>query len=345
MDGVDAAIIRTDGEDLVEFGPWLTEPYPGLVRVGLKAILGQDAASSESREVEQAVTDQHAFVISRLLEKESISISEIDVIGFHGHTVVHRPDRRFTWQLGDAAGLATKLGRTVVGDFRAADVAAGGQGAPFAPLFHRALASSLSPPLAVLNIGGVANVTWIGQDEILSFDTGPGNALLDDWVARHDAGPFDENGRLAASGLAEPHLLSDLLGEDYFTKAPPKSLDRTDFDLAALSGLSPEDGAATLVGFTVGAIMAAQDHFPRPANRWLVTGGGRHNGYMMALLKAGLDVAVDPVEAVGWQGDALEAQAFAYLAVRSLQGLPLSLPSTTGVPVPTCGGKHFRPEA
>jgi anhydro-N-acetylmuramic acid kinase len=342
MDGVDAALIRTDGDALVETGPSTFVPYPALVRAAIRSLLGGESRSPELVEIERTLTEIHATAVSKLVNENSLSIDNIDIIGFHGHTVVHRPEIHRTWQIGDAGLLARSLGCDVVADFRTADVNAGGQGAPLAPLFHAALGVDLIKPLAVLNIGGVANVTWIGNDRLLAFDTGPGNGLLDDWVSGHGQGTYDADGAISARGLADPHLLTDLLSAPYFRRAPPKSLDRLDFDLASMDGLSLEDGAATLAGFTVGAVMSAREHFPEPARRWLVTGGGRHNRYIMSLLEAGLRQSVDPVEAVGWQGDALEAQAFAYLAVRSLRGLPLSLPETTGVAQPTCGGVLFR---
>lgn len=343
LDGIDAAVIRTDGEAVVETGPWLSIPYPPLLRAALRGLLGTESHDDSSRAVEQALTAQHAETINALLEQNNISISEIDIIGFHGHTVAHRPERRFTWQLGDAEALASALQREVVADFRRADVAAGGQGAPLAPLYHRALATELEGPLGVLNIGGVANVTWIGPSDTLAFDTGPGNALIDDWVARHDRGTYDAGGAIAGAGLADPFVLEKLVALPYFRQRPPKSLDRQDFDLAAVDGLNLEDGAATLTALTVAGVMAARDHFPEPVKRWLVTGGGRHNTYMMRLLAGGLAVPVAPVEAVGWQGDALEAQAFGYLAVRVLRGLPISLPTTTGVPEAMRGGRVVRP--
>jgi anhydro-N-acetylmuramic acid kinase len=267
----------------------------------------------------------------------------VDVVGFHGHTILHRPAERRTWQIGDGALLARRLGLDVLADFRHADVVAGGQGAPLAPLYHAALAAALPKPLAVLNIGGVANVTWIaGPSEILAFDTGPGNALIDDWVYRHTGAAADLDGALACAGAVSAAHVENFLANSYFDRPPPKSLDRDDFRGTLPTGLSLEDGAATLSEMTAAAIAVATRHFPAPAKQWLVTGGGRHNPALIEALRRRLDVTVRPVEAVSWQGDALEAQAFAYLAVRSVLGLPLSLPSTTGVPEPCCGGHLFK---
>jgi anhydro-N-acetylmuramic acid kinase len=265
----------------------------------------------------------------------------IEIVGFHGHTILHRPAERRTWQIGDGALLARRLGLDVVADFRSADVAAGGEGAPLAPLFHAALAAQLPKPAAVLNIGGVANVTWIGDgDAILAFDTGPGNAPIDDWVLRHTGVPADIDGALARAGrVSAPHL-ERFLERPFFDRPPPKSLDRDEFrDLVPIE-LSLEDGAATLTEITAAAAEASARHFPHP-REWLVTGGGRHNPALMDALRRRLGTSVRPVEEIGWNGDALEAQAFAYLAVRSLAGLPLSLPATTGVSRPTCGGRLF----
>ena len=226
--------------------------------------------------------------------------------------------------------------------FRHADVATGGQGAPFAPVYHQALARDVPGPLVVLNLGGVANVTFISgnSDEmLLAFDTGPASALLDDWVRRHTGAAFDEDGRIAGSGAVDAGALATLLAHPYFDQAPPKSLDRNAFSLAAVAGLGLADGAATLAAFTVDSIARAREHLPAPPVRWLVCGGGRHNATLMAGLRGVLGVPVDPVEAVGWDGDALEAQAFGFMAVRSLRGLPLSFPGTTGVPRPMLGGE------
>ena len=229
----------------------------------------------------------------------------------------------------------------MVNRFRHADVASGGQGAPLAPVFHQALARDLPRPLAVLNLGGVANVTFIAGDALLAFDTGPASALLDDWVGRHTGAAFDEDGRIARSGTVDTSVLAALLADPFFDRPPPKSLDRNAFPLTAVEALGLADGGATLAAFTVHSVARAREHLPAAPARWLVGGGGRHNAALLDGLRAALGVAVDPVEAVGWDGDALEAQAFGFLAVRSLHGLPLSLPGTTGVPQPMPGGEQY----
>ena len=241
--------------------------------------------------------------------------------------------------------LAAEAGIDGVCVLRGRDVAGGGQGAPLAPLYHAALAGGEARPLAVLNIGGVANLTWIGpgDDNVIAFDTGPGNALIDDWVAGHLGTALDQDGALARSGHVDETALAVLLSNPYFAVVPPKSLDRDAFDPAAVADLSVADGAATLTAFTAAAVAEGQRHLPAPPRRWLVCGGGRHNPAIMVALGACLDAPVDPVEAVGWDGDALEAQAFAYLALRSLDRLPLSLPGTTGVSKPMTGGVLHKP--
>jgi anhydro-N-acetylmuramic acid kinase len=291
-------------------------------------------------DAERALTLVHADAVRTLIAEHALG--GIDLVGFHGHTLLHRPDQRRTWQIGDGALLAASTGLDVVCDFRSADVAAGGEGAPFAPLYHWARAAALEKPLAVLNLGGVGNVTWIGAGpgDILAFDTGPANALIDDWALAHTGQPVDRDGALAAAGRVDQAHLARFLAHPFFRRRPPKSLDRDDFAGFVPAGLAAADGAATLTAMSAAAAAAA--HFPAPARRWLVTGGGRHNPVLMAELAGRLGVPVEPVERAGWDGDALEAQAFAYLAVRSLKRLPLSLPATTGVPTPMQGGVLHR---
>ncbi len=346
LDGIDAALLETDGEGVVTPGGALTVPYEAGLRERLRACLGRETRDPETDAVERDMTLAHAAVVEDLLCASGRMAADVRVIGFHGHTLLHRPERQWTWQLGDAALLASQTEIDVVGDIRSADVKAGGQGAPLAPAFHAAMASSMDKPVAVLNLGGVGNVTWVGEDEdddraLVAFDTGPGNALIDDWMRRMTGKGVDEDGRAAAAGTADQAALTALLAHPYFDAPPPKSLDRDDFDVRAVDGLTLEDGAATLTAFTVAAVARAAGLLPAPPVRWLVTGGGRHNPTMMRMLSDALSVPVAPVEEAGWDGDALEAQAFAYLAVRSLRGLPLSWPGTTGVPRPQTGGRLF----
>jgi anhydro-N-acetylmuramic acid kinase len=345
LDGIDAALLETDGQGAVRPLAFVTIPYDSVFRAALRGLLGGEAEAEEVAGVERELTDRHAAAVDRLLAEAGVAPGDVALIGFHGQTILHAPHQRLTWQIGDGQRLATATGIATVFDFRSDDVAAGGQGAPLAPLYHVARAAGLPRPLAVLNLGGVGNVTWIGPEgsDPVAFDTGPGNALLDDWCAARAGVPCDLDGRLAFSGTVDEALLAGLLDHPYFAAPPPKSLDRDAFEGAAIGGLGPADGAATLTEFTAASVAAGLRHLPALPVRWLVTGGGRRNPAMVMALRARLGAPVDPVEAVGWDGDALEAEAFAYLAVRSAAGLPLSLPTTTGVPVPQTGGRLVRP--
>ncbi len=338
LDGVDAALLMTDGVNIARPGAWLSRPYDeptcALLRRALDGV--------EVAQAERAMTDAHGAVLGALLDAAGLSAAAIDVVGFHGHTLWHRPECGETCQIGDGARLAALCGIDVIDDFRSADMAAGGEGAPLAPLYHQVLAQALPRPLCVLNVGGVANVTWIGEGgDLVAFDTGPGGALLDDWMRATTGASYDEDGGLARQGQVDEARLAPLLDNPWFERPPPKSLDRHSFEATGLAGLAPADGAATLVALTARAVAKARVHFPAAPLRWLVCGGGRHNSALMAALAEALDgVDVALVEAVGWQGDALEAQAFAYLAARSLRGLPLSLPQTTGARQAVTGGRH-----
>jgi len=345
MDGIDAAVIRSDGENIVETGPGLSLTYDAAFSKRLRSLLGPNGRKAVNfKDIEVELTDRHAELVKRLMRENDLLAADVDVVGFHGQTIFHDPDNGVTDQMGDGSRLAEALGVDVVADFRSADVNSGGEGAPFAPLYHRALASDLEKPLAVLNLGGVANVTYLGSDGgVLAFDTGPASALIDDWCRRRTGESFDRDGVLAASGAINQEVVSNWLKHPYFNEVPPKSLDRNSFDVSGVENLSDADGAATLMAFTVATVAAAREHLPTAPTRWIVTGGGRQNGAMMQALQAALGVSVEPVECVGWDGDALEAQAFAYLAVRSVLGLPLSLPTTTGVAEPMPGGRLFHP--
>jgi anhydro-N-acetylmuramic acid kinase len=351
LDGVDAALLDTDGEDVVRPGPGLTVPYAPETRALLRAALdtARDVAEGAPmphsiRDAERRLTEAHAEAVTALLRKAGLAAGDVDLIGFHGQTILHRPDRRWTWQIGDGAALARLTGIDVINDFRSADVKAGGQGAPLMPLYHAALArrAGLASPLVLTNIGGVAQVTYIAGDVVLAFDTGPGNAPIDDWMQRHTATPVDKDGALARSGKVNDDALARMLDNEFFARLPPKSLDRMDFGMEAVEDFSPQDGAATLAAFTAASIAKAREHFPDLAAIWVVTGGGRHNGFLMDQLKARVNAPMLKAEDAGWDGDAMEAEGFAYLAVRSKKGLPLSLPTTTGVAQPMTGGKFHK---
>jgi anhydro-N-acetylmuramic acid kinase len=328
-------------------GAGATYPYPDSVRRELLALIAdpERAEHAPVREIEDAVTAAHGDAIEQFLKSNGIDARSVDLIGLHGQTVIHLPEKRFTRQLGNGAAIANRFGIATVSRFRHADVAAGGQGAPLVPLYHQALAAELAKPVMVLNLGGVGNVTYIGRDTLIAFDTGPANAMLDDFVRRRRGLQFDEGGRLSSAGRINEAAIAQFMRNAYFARPAPKSLDRNEFhaDLRAVEALSDEDGAATLAEMSVQASIAALAHVPEKPLRWLVTGGGRQNAHIMRRLAADLRVPVQPVEAVGWHGDFLEAECFGYLAVRSVLDLPLSLPGTTGVPQPMSGGELVEP--
>jgi anhydro-N-acetylmuramic acid kinase len=363
LDGVDVALIDTDGTALkVErtsngfiepLGPTGYRPYSDEER----ALLREALIDSEKIELpgdrpgclpdaEELVTRSHAEAVEAFLSENGLSPGDIGVIGFHGQTVVHRPDQRMTVQIGDGEALATRLGIPVVYELRRADIDAGGQGAPLVPVFHRALAeaSGFAGPLGILNLGGVANVTLItARGDLLAFDTGPGNALIDDWMRERTGRPLDDGGRTAARGRPDGALLAWLLTHPFFARRPPKSLDRNWFSHKLAGQLSTEDGAATLTAFTAQAVARALDHAPEPPLRWIVAGGGSRNGELMRLLNYHLRAEITTADAVGWSSAYLEAQAFAYLAVLSCLGEPITFPSTTGIPEPLTGGVKALP--
>jgi anhydro-N-acetylmuramic acid kinase len=344
VDGVDVALIETDGERVASFGPSLTIPYADDLRRTIRATFGAEQASDATRAAERAVTEAHVTAVQRWSAEHGIALSTIDLVGFHGQTITHRPERRFTWQIGDGAALARSLGVRVVNDLRAADVAAGGQGAPLVPVYHAALVRDLPRPLAVVNVGGVANVTWVGADDsLLAFDTGPGNGPIDDWCARHAGQRYDTDGMLAARGTVDRTRLERFSEHRFFAKAPPKSLDRGDFSEAWAEGLGVADGAATLTAGTARALALAARHFPAPAAQWVICGGGARNPTLLRAIAAETRGEVVAGADLGWDSDALEAQAFGFLAARSLRGLPITFPTTTGAPRPMTGGRLHEP--
>jgi anhydro-N-acetylmuramic acid kinase len=361
MDGIDVALLETDGETISAFGPAATHAYredeAALLRRAVeaaRALTDRNARPGVVREAETLVTSLHASAVRAFLDANAIDPGSIDVIGFHGQTVLHRPDERLTIQIGDGQGLADQTGIRVVYDLRAADVAEGGQGAPLVPVYHRALAAMLERPhpIAVLNIGGVANVTFIdGVPDPYACDTGPGNALIDDFMRTRKGEARDENGAAAARGRVDEKAVARVLKHSFFALKPPKSLDRNAFrewvaDRAQLSEKSVEDGAATLAAITASTVATIVPHLPAPPMSWIVCGGGASNATLVRMLAERLAPAqVETANAVAWNADAIEAQAFAYMAVRSLRGLPITFPTTTGVPEPMSGGVLAEPRA
>jgi anhydro-N-acetylmuramic acid kinase len=357
LDAVDMAILETDGEVLTAFGPAgeepLSDPLRALLRDAIRTALDHPRDAPDPpvfAHAARAVAEIHFSAGSAFLASCGLDWSDLGLIGMHGQTVLHeRPSggrKGRTLQLGDGAWLAKETGVPVAYDFRTADVRAGGEGAPLAPIYHlaRAAASGLTAPLAVLNIGGVANLTcWQGGDQVIAFDTGPGNGLIDQVVAARGAGSFDVDGRLAASGVISEPILKHLMEHAWFSEPAPKSLDRYDFSPAPTDGLSLPDAVATLTAFTAEAVASGFRLVGVKPSGLIVTGGGRRNPVLMAALSDRLGCEVVSAEAVGWRGDALEAEAFAFLAARCLRGLPISWPGTTGAPAPMTGGRIARP--
>jgi anhydro-N-acetylmuramic acid kinase len=351
LDGIDVALLETDGEDIVIPGPSQTYGYDdeqrALLHQGLeqaKALQERTARPQQLGWIEQESTRWHAQAVHSFCEKLGLNPSDITVIGYHGQTVLHRPERALTVQLGRGDVLAKLTGMAVAYDLRAADMVAGGQGAPLVPVYHRALASRVAErPVAFVNIGGVANITWVGRDgTLVAFDTGPGNALVDDWMVAHTGVARDDGGMAGLAGVVDESVVAAFLRDGFFQRPGPKSLDRNHFKAVQLGGLSVENGAATLAEVTARSIAASRAHLPEEPKAWVVCGGGRYNGAIMKGLRRLLP-NVQAAEAYELNGDGMEAEAWAYLAVRSLRGLPLTYPGTTGVAVPTTGGVVVRP--
>ena len=342
LDGVDAAVLITDGVTIAGFGETAYRPYTGAERAVLRAALGAWPGEPGTEAATEVVETAHAEVLARF--------GTVDLVGFHGQTLAHDPGGRGTHQAGSGEILAAVLGVPVVWDFRSSDVALGGQGAPLVPFYHHALARHIGAdaPVAFLNIGGVANVTWTDprlDDPVaacLAFDCGPGNAAMDDLMQTHFGQTQDSGGALAASGSACESRLAVFARHPFFRRIPPKSLDRA-APAPDITGLTPPDALATLAAGTATGAALAFEHFPCPPARLLVSGGGRHNATLMRMIAAACDCPVAPVETEGLDGDMLEAQAFAFLAARVVHGLPTSGPRTTSVAAAVGGGILSRP--
>lgn len=350
MDAVDVALIETEGETIQSFGPAAEYSYEPLERqllreamVSARGILRRDDRSGVLSIAENMLTAKHAECVKAFAAANKIELGGVGVVGFHGQTVVHRPAKGLTVQLGDGRGLSRSLGVPVVYDFRAADMKAGGHGAPMVPVYHRALAlrAGLDLPAAFVNIGGIANVTFIPEgpaESLVAFDAGPGNCLIDDWALLHTGEPIDRDARLAMAGNVDRDVLAGLIADPFFKAPPPKSLDRGTFTLERVKGLSPADGAATLTAFTVAALAAAQHLLQLKPKVWIIAGGGVNNPHMLQGLHRLLGPAVMTADEAGFTASYMEAQAFAYLAVRHLRSLPSSFQGTTGVSRPTIAG-------
>ena len=355
LDGVDVALIETDGERIARFGPTGYRPYSDGEQALLHKALEQGARLTERTarpgvlaEADAFVTRVHAETVEAFFATEHIDKSSVAIVGFHGQTVLHRPAARLTVQIGDGAALARRLELLVAYDFRAADVAAGGQGAPLVPAFHQALARDLkrAHPIAVLNVGGVANVTYVDGGDPIACDTGPGNALIDDFMRARTGAPLDRDGDQAAKGRVDEAFVARVLADGFFSLPYPKSLDRNAFAFAniGLPDFSVADGAATLSALTAASVARIVPHLPAPPRAWIVAGGGARNPTLMRMLAERLEPAtVETADAVGWSPQSIEAQAFAYLAVRCMRALTLTFPATTGVARPLPGGIIAKP--
>jgi anhydro-N-acetylmuramic acid kinase len=364
LDGqIDIAFLRTDGESIMEFGPAAMVPYAeeigGVIAEAVDSAQVWNLTGPEPAiftKAERALTRAQAHAVISVAETHDIPLADIVAIGFHGQTVLHRPPIAGqtgptgigrTRQLGDGAMMAAMIGRPVVFDFRSDDMAAGGHGAPLCPCYHAALLNraGADKTVAVLNLGGVGNITWQGKDgHLVAFDTGPANAPIDDWVRRHNAGIMDFGGKIAASGTVDHARLTELMSKPYFSALPPKSLDRNDFLDSLADGLSLPDGAALLTALAGAGVARAVEMLPARIERLIVCGGGRHNPALLTSIAEQAKVTVEPADRLGWRGDAVEAECFAFLAARHMAGLPVSYPGTTGVPVPMPAGRLAAPD-
>lgn len=340
LDGIDAAFLLSDGRRIFDKGPTHFLPYSAEFRVQLKQCFGHASRTPFIQKIESQLTNLHGEVALKMM---TVSSLKPRLIGFHGQTIFHAPPQ--TLQIGDGKHLASLTGVTVVGDFRTNDCAHGGQGAPLVPIYHQALAQEFPKPMAIVNIGGVGNITFLGEnDQLIAFDTGPGNALIDDYVLKTYEVPFDKDGKIAATGQVNMPLIDTWLRDEFFTKLYPKSLDRDHFTQIATSlmSLTPADAVATLTFFTAQTLMRACALLPQPPRQLILCGGGAKNHTLIQFLKQGLpEQDIVSAQNLGWQGDFIEAEAFAFLAIRRFYDLPLSFPLTTGVKIPLTGGRMF----
>jgi anhydro-N-acetylmuramic acid kinase len=337
-DGVDAALLRTDGENQIEFLGGITNPYDDELRQRLQEASQYDIPLAELLQIELEISDCHTQAVRLIAGQYPKLYDQVEVVGFHGHTVRHIPGDGLTMQIGNPWRLAEALKLPIVSDFRRCDMALAGQGAPLVAVFHRALFNDEPRPTLVLNLGGVANVTWLGpQDEIIAGDTGPGCGLMDEWAQAMADLPHDRDGKLASAGKVDNTTVEAALEAEFFSRPLPKAADRYDFDHVDVSTLSAQDGAATLCAVTAEAVYRAVKRLPQMPQRTWVTGGGVHHPVLMKMLGERLG-EIQSVDQRGLNPDTLEAECFAWLAVRHQKGLPLTIPETTGCQSPVSGG-------
>jgi|GEM_PF-10596 len=348
MDGIDAAAIETNGYSYIKPLGFVSEPHTPELREQLRSCLNKIEKTRDVKDVERDFTKAHTSIINNLINKINKNSQDIDFIGFHGQTIHHDPDNGVTIQLGDGDLLAAETDINVINDFRSNDMTFGGQGAPLIPVYHRALIQNagLELPAVILNLGGVANITYLSNDDMIGFDTGPANAMIDDWIKKHTGLPYDDNGEIASKGDVNQAALEAFLSSSYFLEKYPKSLDRNNFSDICIDSLSLEDGARTLTEMTVQSVALGIKQCPQKPHAIYVTGGGRHNKFMMERLYEVTQTPIHMVDELGWNGDAMEAEGFAYMAVRSYLNEPISFPGTTGCQKPVTGGViHKSPQA
>jgi anhydro-N-acetylmuramic acid kinase len=349
FDGIDAALIRTDGLKISSFGDTYMSSYSDGLRKKIRLLMNKKYSIRMMMDVEDEIAIEHSRVVHHLLKKANLTIADIDLIGFHGQTIYHNPVKRKTLQIGNAALLAELTGINVISDFRSHDVAAGGEGAPLVPFYHQAICKSLKKPVAVVNIGGVANVSYIDNDHLIAFDTGPGGALLDDWVYDRTRRNYDDDGKIARKGIPHEAILESFMRKKFFNEKPPKSLDRNKFKamLKTLDHLTTEDGAATLTYLTARSVYEARKFFPKKPLKWILCGGGSHNSLLVDILSKQYGLEVVKIDEIKIGGKTIlagfvEAQAFGFLAARSFYNLPLTTPTTTGVKREVSGGALYK---
>jgi anhydro-N-acetylmuramic acid kinase len=351
-DGIDVALIETDGESHVRPLAFQEHPYSPAVR----DLIAQACAAASRlvtkerhndpviEEATRIVTSLHLEAVRKLLAYTGMERDEILVIGLAGHTLAHRPELKWTWQIGSGSVIADEIRIDVVSDFRDDDIAANGQGAPLIPVYHRAMAEEIAKPLVIINLGGVANITGLYSDgDMSAFDCGMANALIDDWMLKHTGQPFDKDGAMAASGTVNDEIVADMLRHNFFKAFPPKSLDRDAFSIAAVEGLSVADGAATLTAFSAEGVVRGLVQIDQRPEKLLVSGGGRKNATLLRMIGERSGMTPVSIDKLGWNGDAVEAQGFAYMAVRKIKMLPITFPSTTGVATETLCGTMNHP--
>lgn len=347
--GVDAALIETDAFEHVRPLVFQTNPYSP----GVRSLLAQAREVAQSLpipgphpvidEAASVVSSLHLEAIRKLLSSSGFEHTEIEVVGMHGHSIMHRPESGTSWQLGNGLALATESRINVVSDFVATDQGEGGCGGPLLPVFYRALMHEEAKPAAVLDLGETARLTAHYSDrELGSLEVGPGTRLLDAWMQLHFDKDFDEDGAMSARGTPDEDVIEELIAHPYFRKEAPKSVDLDIFSIAPVRDLSPEDGAATLAAFTAECVVRGLLRLAQRPDRFWVAGGGRKNATLLRMIASRTGISARPIDKLGWNGDALDAQGYAYLAVRRVALKSSTYPETTGVKVPAhCGKIHI----